>query len=101
MAREAGLLVDLKGYEKRMTEFRQESGKDRKIIISAVKGEMPQTDDSPKHDSLNLTGTRVLGWLEGDTIAREGSLAAGAQVALFMDKTNFYAEQGGRWVIGV
>ena len=97
MAREAGLLVDLKGYEKRMTEFRQESGKDRKkIIISAVKGEMPQTDDSPKHDSLKLTGTRVLGWLEGDTIAREGSLAAGAQVALFMDKTNFYAEQGGQ-----
>ncbi|MEI6324527.1 MAG: alanine--tRNA ligase, partial [Gemmataceae bacterium] len=97
MAREAGLLVDLKGYEKRMTEFRQESGKDRKkIIISAVKGEMPQTDDSPKHDSLKLTGTRVLGWLEGDTIAREGSLSAGAQVALFMDKTNFYAEQGGQ-----
>ncbi len=97
MAREAGLVIDLSGYEKRMAEFRLESGKDRKkIIISAVKGEMPQTDDIAKYGNLSLSSTRVLGWLDGDTISRLGTLSGGAQAALFLDKTNFYAEQGGQ-----
>ena len=97
MAREAGLEIDLNGYEKRMADFRQESGKDRKkITISAVKGDMPQTDDSPKHGSFQFVGAKVLGWIEGDTIHRVGSLSGGAQAALLLDKTNFYAEQGGQ-----
>jgi len=98
MAREAGLEFDQAGYEARMKEFREESGKDRKkITITAVKGEMPSTDDSPKYAGHGLfEGAKVLGWVEGDTITRTGSLAPGAQVGLLLDKTPFYAEQGGQ-----
>ena len=98
MAREAGLEIDLKAYEKRMAEFREESGKDRKkITISAVKGDMPQTDDAAKYRVETVFGgPKVLGWVEGDTVVRSGSLAQGAQAGLLLDKTSFYAEQGGQ-----
>lgn len=98
MAREAGLEVDLKGYEKRMAEFREESGRDRKkITITAVKGDMPTTDDQAKYRTeATFTGPKVLGWVDGDTIVREGTLSSGPQVGLLLDQTSFYAEQGGQ-----
>src|SRR5262249_5830689 len=67
MAAEVGMAVDRAGYEERMRKFRGESGKDRKkLVITAVSGELPKTDDSPKYAGLSATGT-VLGWVKDDT----------------------------------
>ena len=36
-----------------MRAFQEQSGKDRKkLVITAVQGELPKTDDSPKYDGL-------------------------------------------------
>ncbi len=39
---------------------------------------------------------KVVGWVKDNTVYREGSLEATDTVALLLDRTNFYAEQGGQ-----
>jgi alanyl-tRNA synthetase len=96
MAAESGLTVDRQGYEERMGRFRAESDKDRKkFVISAVTGELPGTDDSPKYGGLTATGA-VLGWVTESVVVRAGRLGADEGAALLLDRTNFYAEQGGQ-----
>ena len=57
MAAEVGLTVDEEGYKQRMKEFQEQSGKDRKkLVVTAVSGELPKTDDSPKYDGLCRQG---------------------------------------------
>jgi alanyl-tRNA synthetase len=96
MALESGLTVDRKGYDEAMDRHRRESGDGRdKLIIEAVKGELPKTDDSPKFGPLSITA-KVSGWVKDNTVFREGSLRATETVAILLDRTNFYAEQGGQ-----
>src|SRR5207248_2810191 len=48
MASEAGLRVDRPRYEELLDDFRRRSGEGRKkLVITAVTGELPKTDDSP------------------------------------------------------
>jgi alanyl-tRNA synthetase len=70
-------------------------GARKKIVIVAVKGELPRTDDSPKYGNLTTAAT-VLGWVKDSMVAGSGSLAGEGEVALLLDRTNFYAEQGGQ-----
>jgi alanyl-tRNA synthetase len=96
MAGEVGMGVNRKRYDELMETFRRQSDKDRKkLVITAVEGELPATDDAPKYAGLSATGT-VLGWVEGNAIVREGRLAPDREAALLLDRTNFYAEQGGQ-----
>ncbi len=96
MAGEVGMTVDMERYQKRLEEFKEQSGKDRqKLVITAVTGEMPKTDDSPKYGSLTATG-KVLGWIKDNTVVKTGQLNEGEEAALLLDRTNFYAEQGGQ-----
>src|SRR5262249_21333668 len=56
MAQEQGLTVDLAGFEKAMEEAKEkarEGGK--KHAITAVKGELPKTDDEPKYQPEPVT----------------------------------------------
>src|SRR5262249_8382264 len=51
MAAEIGMGVDRKEYQLLFKKFQEESGKERKkFVVSAVSGELPKTDDSPKYD---------------------------------------------------
>jgi alanyl-tRNA synthetase len=93
MAEEVGLSVDMPGYQT-IVETRQTGAKDRPVI-EAIKGDLPKTDDSPKHGPLALQA-KVIGWVNDNTVFREGSLRATDTVALLLDRTNFYAEQGGQ-----
>jgi alanyl-tRNA synthetase len=96
LANDAGLKVDYEGFKKLFEEFKlksKEGGK--KIIVSAIKGDLPKTDDSPKYGPLTFTA-KVVGWVKDNTVFREGSLRATETVALLLDRTNFYAEQGGQ-----
>jgi alanyl-tRNA synthetase len=96
MAAEVGLRVDQPGYDAAMEEHRRRSGEGReKVVISAVTGELPKTEDSAKYGADVLEAT-VLGWVKDNTVIREGALEEGDEVALLLDRTNFYAEQGGQ-----
>jgi alanyl-tRNA synthetase len=96
MASEAGLTVDKAGYEVEMEKARElarQGGK--KFHVTAVKGDLPATDDSPKYESEICEAT-VLGWVVDNEVFRTGTLAAGETAGLLLDRTNFYAEQGGQ-----
>jgi alanyl-tRNA synthetase len=96
MAAEHDMLVNRAGFEKLMEEARQRSrGAKKSLAIEAIKGELPKTDDSPKYGPLTLKA-KVVGWVKDNTVHRQGSLKATDTVALLLDRTNFYAEQGGQ-----
>src|SRR5262249_1585283 len=52
-------------------------------------------DDSPKYRGLKAAG-RVVGWVKGGVVLDSDVLANDEPVALLLDQTNFYAEQGGQ-----
>jgi alanyl-tRNA synthetase len=96
LAADAALTVDQEGYKKLFAEFKQKSKEGGKqIVVSAIRGELPKSDDAPKYTSGALTA-RVVGWVKDNTVHRSGSLRATETVALLLDRTNFYAEQGGQ-----
>ncbi len=96
MASEAGLGVDRQRYQELMDEAKRKArGARKKLVITAVSGDLPRTDDSPKYQGLTAAAT-VLGWVQDNAVSREGSLDTGAEAALLLDRTNFYAEQGGQ-----
>jgi alanyl-tRNA synthetase len=93
MAAEVGLTLDRKRFDELMDEGG--GGKTPKPAIEAIKGELPKTDDCPKYGPLSIS-TKIIGWVKENTVFREGKLNATATVALLLDRTNFYAEQGGQ-----
>ena len=96
MAAEVGLTVDEEQYKQRLTTFQQQSGKDRKkLVITAVRGELPTTDDSPKYDGLSAKA-KVVGWVKDNAVVKSGVVGQDEEAALLLDRTNFYAEQGGQ-----
>ncbi len=96
MALELGLGVDLEGFQQAMDRHREVSGQGReKIAITAVQGDLPPTDDSLKYKGLTAKG-KLVAWVKDNIVGSGGKLGAGDEVALVLDKTNFYAEQGGQ-----
>ncbi|HYT92158.1 MAG TPA: alanine--tRNA ligase [Gemmataceae bacterium] len=96
MAEEYGLSVDMAKYHQLMKGHEIISrGEDRGPLVMAVEGELPATDDSPKYGPW-MTEATVLGWMQGKQVVRSGRLEANQDVALLLDRTNFYAEQGGQ-----
>lgn len=94
MAVEAGLTVDREEYDRLWTIFTTPTDS-KKFVVSAIKGELPKTDDAPKYDRDVIDAT-VLGWVADNEVFRAGRVPAGVQVGLILDRTNFYAEQGGQ-----
>jgi len=90
------LTVDVAGYEKAMEEAQELARRGgKKFAVTAVKGELPPTDDSPKYLAEPVQA-RVLGWIKENEVITSGKLTAGESVALLLDRTNFYGEQGGQ-----
>ena len=61
----------------------------------ALSGELPKTDDAPKYDGPSARG-KVIGWVRDNAVMNSGRLEEGDEAALLLDRTNFYAEQGGQ-----
>jgi alanyl-tRNA synthetase len=90
------LTVDRAGYERALEEARRRArGARQKLVITAVTGELPKTDDSPKYGPLSANAT-LLGWVKDNAVERAGRLNVDEEAALLLDRTNFYAEQGGQ-----
>jgi len=96
MAAEQGLSVDRAEFQQHWDAFVQKSGEGReKLMISAVQGNLPPTDDSPKYAGTSTTAT-IVGWIKDNVVTTGGILLPGEQVALLLDRTCFYAEAGGQ-----
>ncbi|HEV3436062.1 MAG TPA: alanine--tRNA ligase, partial [Gemmata sp.] len=96
MAAEHGLTVDMVGYERVMAEAQDKAKQGgKKFAIAAVQGTLPPTDDDPKYRPEPISA-RVFGWVKDNTAITSGKLIAGESVALLLDRTCFYAEQGGQ-----
>ncbi len=94
MAAECGLSVDMPGYEREMEEHRKISSAGEKFAAATVTG-LPATDDSAKYNPAPIQA-KVLGWVTGEKFVNQGNLAAGAEAALVLERTNFYGESGGQ-----
>jgi alanyl-tRNA synthetase len=96
MASENGMVVEMDDYDALWEEFQKISNAGAKnIVISAVQGTLPKTDDSPKYDHA-IISAKVLGWVKDNAVITTGTLQPGDAVGLLLDRTNFYAEQGGQ-----
>jgi alanyl-tRNA synthetase len=96
MAHELSLTVDEGGYEEAIRKHKEVSGQGRdKVAVSALQGDLPRTDDSLKYKKLTAKG-KIVAWVKDNLVGTSGKLLPGDQVALVLDKTNFYAEQGGQ-----
>ena len=94
MAAEAGMKVDMAGYEKAMAEHRELSGAG-KAFQAAEMLDLPATDDSAKFATGPIEA-KVLGWVADGSFVSRGELGSGQAAAVVLDRTNFYAEQGGQ-----
>jgi alanyl-tRNA synthetase len=94
MAEEAGVSVDMAGYEKAMSEHKELSGAGG-AFKAADQLELPAIDDSAKYATDPVDGS-VLGWVVDGQFVTDGNLATGMEAAVVLDRTNFYGEQGGQ-----
>ncbi len=96
MAQEQGLSVDEADYLRLWDEFTKKSDAGGKgLVITAVQGELPKTDDTPKYATAVISA-KVVGWVKDNAVVTTGTLVPGDTVGLLLDRTNFYAEQGGQ-----
>ena len=109
MATEGGMTVDLDGYERLMEEARERAragGKEGasrlwelppNALAELQKMKVGPTDDSAKYNAAPIGATVRAIW-DGSRLidATHGAEAAGQGVAVILDQTIFYAEQGGQ-----
>ncbi len=98
MAAEKGLRVDIGEYERLMEQARERAraaGAAAGAFDVHVSATLPATDDAPKYATFELEA-RLVGCVVDGTLVEAGRVPAGPTVALLLDRTCFYAEQGGQ-----
>ncbi len=97
LARERGLTPDKPEYDRLWEEHARISkqGARQHTQVAVDLSAFVKTDDSPKYHGLATEGT-VLGWVAEDKAVTSGRLTEDVQAALLLNRTTFYAEQGGQ-----
>ena len=95
LARDEGLTPDVLGFEEARRRHEIVSGGGRSSAMVIDFGDLPDTDDAAKYDCVNDNAT-VLAFVRGDAVAIEGNLNEGDTASVLLDRTCFYAEQGGQ-----
>ncbi len=98
MAEERGMTVDTAGYERLMDEARakaQASGAGDDAFNMNIIDAMPSTDDAAKYTDTTLCG-QLVGYIHDGQFIDDGDVPYGETVALVLDETCFYGEQGGQ-----
>jgi len=97
LAVERGLSVDMHEYIRLWEEHVKISGAGRKqhTQVAVDLGSFHKTDDSLKYQGLTTEAT-VLGWITEQDVVKSGRLEEDAAAGLLLDRTTFYAEQGGQ-----
>lgn len=97
MAQEQELRLDETGFQRLMDEhtIRSRGKKTEAQVALNVSGGLPTTDDRPKWSGPDSDGA-VLGWIADNAFHKSGRLPADTEVGLLLDRTCFYAEQGGQ-----
>ncbi|MBA2224616.1 alanine--tRNA ligase [Thermogemmata fonticola] len=96
MAAEEGLRVDVQGFENAMQQARIKAREaSKKYHMTTISGELPPTDDHYKYLPGSITA-QIVGWLQDNQVNTQGVVPQGINLALLLDRTNFYAEQGGQ-----
>ena len=98
MAQERKLTIDEEDYQRRWKEHETIS-RGKKIagqVALNISGGLPETDDRPKWLGPTTEGT-ILGWIENNQFFTQRYLMpADKEIGLLLDRTSFYAEQGGQ-----
>lgn len=94
--RDRNIDVDVAGFERAMAEQKERSRANTKgtRVLWESQGDLPATDDTTKYAPRAEMESRVLAILRGGEFVQ--SAAAGDEVEVALDKTNFYGTQGGQ-----
>ena len=98
IAQERGLKVDIAGFDKLMEQQRSRARaaqKGAQTIVMASDTELPITQDHFKY-TVDKCPAIVLGFINNGAFEKTGQIKAGAEAAIVLDKTCFYAEMGGQ-----
>jgi alanyl-tRNA synthetase len=109
MAEERGMTVDVAGYEKLMEEARERARAGGKADGQSRLGELPPavlnqlgeagvsaTDDAPKFEHAPVDARVMAIWNGDDLGLSPASVYEDEELAVILDRTNFYAEMGGQ-----
>ncbi|KAK8821093.1 hypothetical protein WA538_005724 [Blastocystis sp. DL] len=108
MAEEAGLTVDMEGYQRAMEAARAEAKASHKgnagtaLVMEAEqvdhlkKAGVPTTDDLPKYTWYQTLETEVVALFASDKSFPEEVTPASGEVGVILKDTSFYAESGGQ-----
>lgn len=108
MAEERGLNINDKEVEEAQEKAREASKGDKKAAADLVKlsvhdlgalenmKDVPKTDDSPKFGRENITSVIKAIYHDKKFLKSTKEVPEGAQFGVILDRTNFYAEQGGQ-----
>jgi len=98
MANERGLNIDTAKFDQLMEEQRQRARaaqKSEQLSFTLADIELPETCDTHKYYTESCEG-KIIGWVNKEGFKNKGTISAGDQVGLILDKTCFYAEAGGQ-----